>query len=153
FEREQCRGGGVVEVDPGPHAAPVTDDWKLALANRLDRAVVGGAVEDPVAQNAPAELRDSSLEMGDRGCPPFEVFRRCRVDRIVLASSRSSLTGFAPSVRSSSALPGETCVPITSWPASISWETSRLPIAPLAPTTRTRIVSPFSGHLPRLSRV
>ena len=53
-------------------------------------------------------------------------------------------TGFAPSVRSSSALAGELWLPITSWPASISWGTSRLPIAPLAPVTKTRILSSLS---------
>ena len=53
-----------------------------------------------------------------------------------------------------SALVGELWVPITSWPASISWGTSLLPIAPLAPATRTRIVPPFVfGHIPRLRRV
>jgi hypothetical protein len=64
--------------------------------------------------------------------------------RTALASSRSTSTGFAPSVRSSSVLPSEWWVPITSWPASINWGTSRLPSAPLAPATKTRIVSSFS---------
>jgi hypothetical protein len=34
-------------------------------------------------------------------------------------------------------------VPITSCPRSISWETSRLPIAPLAPAAKTLIVVSF----------
>src|SRR5215213_1238771 len=61
--------------------------------------------------------------------------------RTARGSSRSSISGFAPSVRSRSALAGELWVPITSWPASINWGTSRLPIAPLPPVTKTRIVT------------
>ena len=64
-----------------------------------------------------------------------------------LASSRSTITGFAPSVRSSSALDGELWVPITSCPASINWGTSRLPIAPLAPVRKIRIVSSFGSSV------
>ena len=43
-------------------------------------------------------------------------------------------------------------VPITSCPASISWGTSRVPIAPLAPATKTRMTSPF-GHIDSISGV
>ena len=49
---------------------------------------------------------------------------------------------------------GPGAVPITSWPASINWGTSRLPIAPLAPVTKTRIVSSLSffwSHLADLA--
>jgi hypothetical protein len=49
-------------------------------------------------------------------------------------------------------LPGDLNVPITSCPRSINWGTSRLPIAPLAPATKTRIVFSF-GHIARISRV
>jgi hypothetical protein len=66
------------------------------------------------------------------------------VSSTAAASSKSGLTGFAPSVRSNSALAGELWLPITSWPASISWGTSRPPIAPLAPVMKTRIVSSLS---------
>jgi hypothetical protein len=55
--------------------------------------------------------------------------------RTARASSKSSLTGFAPSACSRSTLDGELWVPITSWPASISCAISRVPIAPLAPAT------------------
>jgi hypothetical protein len=75
--------------------------------------------------------------------------------RTARASRRSSLTGAAPSVRSASALDGVLWVPITSWPASISCGTRRRPMAPLAPATKTRIVSSLSlsGHIPRVARV
>ena len=54
--------------------------------------------------------------------------------------------------RARSAPPGDLEVPITSWPASISWGTSRVPIAPLAPATKTRMMSPF-GHIDSISGV
>jgi hypothetical protein len=56
---------------------------------------------------------------------------------------RSTITGLTPSLRSRSALAGEWWLPITSRPASISWETSRVPIAPLAPATKTSCRPPF----------
>src|SRR5919202_3159764 len=62
--------------------------------------------------------------------------------RVALASSASSTIGSAPSARRCSALPAERELPITSCPRSRSWGTSRVPIAPLAPTTRTRMTDP-----------
>src|SRR5918992_4998388 len=61
--------------------------------------------------------------------------------RTAPGSSRSSTTGSAPSARTRSPCPGDRNVPSTSWPRSISRGTSRLPIAPLAPATKTRIMS------------
>ena len=58
-------------------------------------------------------------------------------------SSRSSTIGSAPSARMRSDFSGEVEVPITSCPRSINWGTSRVPIAPLAPTTKTLIVISF----------
>jgi hypothetical protein len=49
-------------------------------------------------------------------------------------------------------LTDERALPITSWPRSISWGTSRRPIAPLAPTTMTFIVYSFR-HICRVSFV
>ena len=93
FQGENGCGGGVVEVDPGPDAAAVADDRKLPLANRLDRAVVGGAVEGAVAQCDPAEVGDRLLEIGHRGGGPAEVLRRRGVERIVLGLDGSALAG------------------------------------------------------------
>jgi hypothetical protein len=45
--------GGVVEVDPRPDAVTVADDRELPLANGLERAVVGGAVEGAVRRAIP----------------------------------------------------------------------------------------------------
>src|SRR5205823_6069997 len=58
--------------------------------------------------------------------------------RTAAGSSRSSTTGSAPSARSCWALPGVWTVPVTSWPWATRWGTSRAPIAPLAPATKTR---------------
>src|SRR5918999_6237647 len=60
--------------------------------------------------------------------------------RTAPGSSRSSTTGTAPSARTRSPCPGDRNVPSTSGPRSLNWGTSRLPIAPLAPATKTRIM-------------
>ena len=49
----------------------------------------------------------------------------------------------APKARSRSSFWGDVKVPITAWPRSINWGTSRVPIAPLAPATKTRTGIPF----------
>src|SRR3954453_2521467 len=72
--------------------------------------------------------------------------------RTAWGSSRSSLTGFAATRRPRSALCGDVEVPITSWPRSISWVTSRVPMAPLAPATKTRIGFSFR-HIRAISWV
>ena len=51
----------------------------------------------------------------------------------------------APSDRIRSAFSGDREVPITTWPRSMSWGTRRMPIAPLAPATNTRIPASCSG--------
>ena len=61
-------------------------------------------------------------------------------------SSRSSATGSAPSAFRRAAFSGDRAVPITSCRAWISWGTSRVPMAPLAPATKTRIMSSFRSH-------
>src|SRR5687767_6054483 len=66
--------------------------------------------------------------------------------RTARASRRSSATGFAPSARTRSPPLTEVWVPITSRPASTNLGTRRLPIAPLAPATKTRIVFLLPSH-------
>src|SRR5262249_46944402 len=54
-------------------------------------------------------------------------------------SNASQTTGSAPNSRSRSSFPGERVIPATSCPAATSSGTSRTPITPLAPATKTRI--------------
>ena len=70
--------------------------------------------------------------------------------RTARASSKSSLTGFAPRLWSSSALDGELWVPVTSWPAWISCGLRRLPTG-RSPRRRTHAwCRPFvSGPPPK----
>src|SRR6266511_3522309 len=63
--------------------------------------------------------------------------------RTACGSRTSSTIGSAPSRRSRSAFSAEREVPTTSCPRSTSCGTSRVPIAPVAPATKTLIVSPF----------
>src|SRR3989440_9753088 len=58
-------------------------------------------------------------------------------------SSRSSAAGSAPSAWRRSARSSDRVVPITSCPRSTSFGTSRVPIAPVAPATNTRMVLSF----------
>src|SRR5918992_587527 len=60
--------------------------------------------------------------------------------RTAPGSSRSRVIASAPSERTRSALSRDVEVPITSWPRSANLGTSRVPIAPLAPATKTRIM-------------
>jgi hypothetical protein len=63
---------------------------------------------------------------------------------ITAPRSRPSATaGSAPIARSESALCGERVIATTSWPPSISAGTRRAPTAPLAPATKTFMVSSF----------
>src|ERR1700748_1584228 len=55
------------------------------------------------------------------------------------SSSTSSTAGSAPSDLSCPARAADREVPVTWWPRSASWGMRRRPIAPLAPTTRTRM--------------
>ena len=60
-----------------------------------------------------------------------------QVERDRLCPERSTRAAFA----------GDLEVPMTSWPRSIGWGTSRVPMAPLAPTTKTLMVLPFFGSV------
>ncbi len=55
------------------------------------------------------------------------------------SSSASATTGSAPPARMVSALLGERVIPTTTWPARTIIGTSRRPIVPLAPATKTFI--------------
>src|SRR5262245_24529773 len=67
---------------------------------------------------------------------------RSTASRTACGSSRSSSIACAPSARTRSAPAGDRAVPITSWPRSSNCGISRLPTAPLAPATKTRMTSP-----------
>jgi hypothetical protein len=56
-------------------------------------------------------------------------------------SKTSQTIGSAPSWRNGSPFSGERVIPATSWPAQTSSGTSRTPITPLAPATKTRITA------------
>src|SRR5690606_878820 len=58
------------------------------------------------------------------------------------ASRPSATTASAPSRRRESTLPALRVIAVTWWPRSINWRTSGLPIAPVAPATKTRISGP-----------
>ena len=113
LEREHGRRGGVVEVDPRPDAAAVADDRELPLADRLDRAVVGGAVEDAVAQRDPAELRDRLVR--DGACAAAVC---SRVGRAACGSSGSSSVLTGPPSRAYRPKPATLCATNRRTPAS-----------------------------------
>ena len=62
--------------------------------------------------------------------------------RSASASKTSTTAARAPAARTASALSSERVMPVTSWPAAISFGTSGRPIAPLAPAMKTLIAPP-----------
>src|SRR5215218_6823453 len=58
-------------------------------------------------------------------------------------SSASTMTGSAPSARSTAVLAAERVVPTTWWPRATRWGTRWRPIAPEAPAMKIFMTSPF----------
>ena len=78
-------------MQPGEDPAAVADDRELALADRLDQRVVGGAVKPAVTQRDAAEAGGRLLQVGDRGIGLAGVRRRGRIDRVGLGLDRAAL--------------------------------------------------------------
>ena len=95
FEREHGRRGGVVQVDPRPDPATVTDCRELPLAHRLDQPIVGRAVEDPVAKRDSAGVADRLVEVAHRFAGLVRRRNRCGIERVVLALHGSALARVA----------------------------------------------------------
>src|SRR5262245_42872939 len=75
---------------------------------------------------------------------------RATASPIPAASRPSTTIAFAPSLRMASADFSFVAVPVTTWPRATSIGTSRFPMAPPAPATKTRIGGPpFSSTPPR----
>ena len=91
LEREHGRRRGVVEMDPRRDAPAVADDRVLPLAHRLDQPVVGGAVEDPVAERDPAGVGDRLLEMAHRGARLARRRDRGGIEGVVLGLDQTAL--------------------------------------------------------------
>jgi hypothetical protein len=64
FPHQHGRGGGVVEVDEGHHAAPVADEREHPFAHGLDQPVVGRRVEAAVAKRNGAAPPRSATRSG-----------------------------------------------------------------------------------------
>ena len=112
------RGGRQQVVGPSVRSRLVGAEAAVHVPGQGHAGQGGGLVDDRVGPGA-----------GDHGAHRA-------------ASSTSSTAGSAPSDRSWPALAADREVPVTWWPRSASWGMRRLPIAPLPPTTRTRMTFP-----------